>query len=285
MRQPGPGQGPGRAGSAARLLRAGGPRRPRRRHGRAGPAYRDDRVPAPRPARRAARQRPAGHRRGHGGGAAAGDQVPEQGDELVLLGLGAQHGGEQGDLVEDDGDDGDAVTRADLAAAVGGQPFVPVVHDPLEPPEGDDGVVEVGADEFVGDVVPHAEFDPFAVEQHEPGPGGQGGVGGQGVHQPGFAAAGLARGEQVLVDDADVDGVAEFVDAHVDGVEHGQHRPDRDGARGKSGAGHGGFSFVGEAGNPRPVKAVGFPRGWGACRVARGRWRPGGRVTAPVTGL
>ena len=171
---------------------------------------------------------------------------------------------------------------ADLAAAAGGEPFVPVVHDPLEPPEGDDGVVQVGADEFVGDVVPHAELDPFAVEQHEPGPGGQRGVRGQGVHQPGFAAAGLARGEQVLVDDLDVDGVAEFVDAHVDGVEHGQHRPDRDSARGQSGAGHGGSPPRGRRGTPGRSRPWGSSAGVGACRVARGSWRPGGRVTAPV---
>src|SRR5260370_268550 len=38
MRQPGPGQGPGRAGSPARLLRAGDPRRPRGRHAGPGPA-------------------------------------------------------------------------------------------------------------------------------------------------------------------------------------------------------------------------------------------------------
>ena len=65
---------------------------------------------------------------GHGGGAAAGHQVAEQGDELLLAGLGAQHGGVQGDLVEDRGDDGQAVAGFDLAAAVGAQPGVPVVH-------------------------------------------------------------------------------------------------------------------------------------------------------------
>ena len=156
---------------------------------------------------------------GHGGGAAAGDQVAEQGDELLLLLLGAQDGGVQGDLVEDDDDDGHAVAGLDLAAAVGAQPGVAVVHDLLQPQQGDDGVVEVGADEFVGDVVPHAEFDLLAVEQHQPGAGGQGGVGGEGVQQPGFAAAGFACGEQVPVDDPDVDGLAEFVDAQVDGVD------------------------------------------------------------------
>ena len=69
---------------------------------------------------------------GHGGGAAAGYQVAEQGDELPLFVLGAQDGGEQGDLVEDGGDDGQAVTGFDLAAAVGAQPGVPVVHHLLQ---------------------------------------------------------------------------------------------------------------------------------------------------------
>src|SRR5690348_6202824 len=101
---------------------------------------------------------------GHGGGAAACYQVAEQGDEFVLLLFAAQDGGVQGDLVDDDGDDVDAVAGTDLAAAVGGEPGVPVVHDALEPFEGDDGVVEIGADEFVGDVFPHAEFDLLAVE-------------------------------------------------------------------------------------------------------------------------
>jgi hypothetical protein len=40
--------------------------------------------------------------------------------------------------------------------------------------------------------------------------------------QAGFAAAGFACGEQVAVDDADVHGLAEFVDAHVNGIEHRQ---------------------------------------------------------------
>src|SRR5271165_6371049 len=56
---------------------------------------------------------------GHGGGAAAGNQVPQQGDEQLLFLLGAQHGGEQGDLIEDRGDDGQAVAGFDLAAALG----------------------------------------------------------------------------------------------------------------------------------------------------------------------
>ena len=108
---------------------------------------------------------------GHGGGPAAGDQVAEQGDEFSLLLFGAEHGGIQGDLVEDRGDDVDVIAGPDLAAVAGVQPGVAVVHDDLEPLEGEDGVVEVGADEFVGDVVPHAELDLLAVEQHEPGHG------------------------------------------------------------------------------------------------------------------
>ena len=122
-----------------------------------------------------------------------------------------------------------AVAGFDLAAAVGEQPGVAVVHHLLQPAQGDDGVVDVGADELVGDVVPHAELDVLAVEQHQAAVRGQGGVGGDDVQQAGLAAAGFACGEQVLVDDPDVDAVAEFVDADVDRVEHGQHaaRPGR----------------------------------------------------------
>ena len=85
--------------------------------------------------------------------------------------LGAQHGGEHGDLVEDGGDDGQAVGGSILRRRWARQPGVPVVHHPLQPPQGDDGVVDVGADELVGDVVPHAELDALAVEQHQPAAG------------------------------------------------------------------------------------------------------------------
>src|SRR6185437_1277400 len=183
---------------------------------------------------------------GHGGGAAAGYQVAEQGQELALFLLGAQHGGEDGDLVEDRGDDGQAVGGFDLAAAVGAEPGVPVFHHLLQPEQGDDGAADVGSDELVG-----------------------GGV--HGVQQAGFAAAGFARGEQVLVDQADVEGLAEFVAAHVDRVIHGQHRPDRDSASCGCGAGHGG-SPCGEAGNPRPGRAV----AWGSSAWVVGASRAAG---------
>ena len=158
----------------------------------------------------------------HGGGPAAGDQIPEQRHEFALLLLGAQDGGVQGDLVEDRGDDVDVVERLDFAAAVRAQPGVAVVHHLLQAAQGDDGVVEVGADEFVGEVVPHAELDLLAVEQHEPVADREGGVGGEDVQQPGFAAAGFACGEEVLVDDPDVDGGTEFIGADEDRVVHGQ---------------------------------------------------------------
>ena len=118
----------------------------------------------------------------------------------------------------------------DFAAAVRAQPGVAVVHHLLQAAQGDDGVVEVGADEFVGEVVPHAELDLLAVEQHDPVADRQGGVGGEGVEQPGFAAAGFACREQVAVDEFGVDGGTEFVDADEDRVVHGKQRPDRDGA-------------------------------------------------------
>src|SRR5262249_31423423 len=98
--------------------------------------------------------------------AAARHQVTEQGNELSLLLLGAEHGGVGGDLVKDGGDDVQAVAGFDLAAAVGQQPGVSVVHHALEPQQRDDGLVYVRADELVGDVVVHAEFDLAGVEQH-----------------------------------------------------------------------------------------------------------------------
>ena len=103
-------------------------------------------------------------------------------------------------------------------------------------------------------------------------------MGGQGVHQPGFAAAGLACGEQVLVDDADVDRVAEFVDAHVDGVEHGQHRPDRDSARGE-GAGPvmAGSPLPEGGGTPGPVMP------WGSLAGGEPAGQPG-EAGGPVAG-
>ena len=114
--------------------------------------------------------------------------------------------------------------------------------------------VEVGADEFVGDVVPHAEFDLLAVEQHHAAVRGQGDVGGQGVQQAGFAAAGFACGEQVAVDEAEGHGLAEFVAADVDRVVHRQHRPDRDTTRQGCGAGHDGVLLCREGkGTSGPV--------------------------------
>ena len=132
------------------------------------------------------------------------------GGEFALLLLGAEGGGVERDFVEDAGDDGDVIGVGDLAAVAGAEPGVVVVHDLLESPQRDDGVVEVGADEFVGDVGPEAEFDFLAVEQHEPGLGGQGGVGCEGVEQAGFAATGFACGQEVPVDGASVDGPPVF---------------------------------------------------------------------------
>ena len=81
---------------------------------------------------------------------------------------------------------------------------------------------------------------------------GQGGVGGQGVQQAGFAAAGFACGEQVAVDEADGYGLAEFVAADVDRVVHRQHRPDRDGAGEGAGPVMEGSPLPGGQGDLRP---------------------------------
>src|SRR6266567_4714627 len=59
---------------------------------------------------------------GHGGGAAARHEIAEQGDKQALLLFGAEHGGVRGDLIEDGGDDVQAVAGLDLAAAAGQQP-------------------------------------------------------------------------------------------------------------------------------------------------------------------
>jgi hypothetical protein len=88
---------------------------------------------------------------------------------------------------------------------VGTQPGVAVVHHRLQPQQGGDRVGEVGADELVGHIRPVAQLDELAVKQHEAGVTGQGGVCGDQVEQAGLAAAGFATGEQVAVDQLDVD--------------------------------------------------------------------------------
>ena len=55
----------------------------------------------------------------HAAGPAEGDEAAQQGGELFLLRLGAEHGGEHGEFVDDGDDDGQAVGAVDLAAAVG----------------------------------------------------------------------------------------------------------------------------------------------------------------------
>ena len=54
---------------------------------------------------------------------------------------------------------------------------------------------------------PRAEFDELGVEEAQAGVVAQGGVGGDVVDQAGFAAAGFAADEQVVVDDVEVDGL------------------------------------------------------------------------------
>ena len=110
----------------------------------------------------------------------------------------------------------------DLPPVVSEQPGVAVVHDVLQALEDLDGFVEVGSDELVGDVAPHAEFDEFAVEQDESAVHGQGAVGGDAVEEAGFAAAGFSAGEDVAVDEVQVDALAELVDTDEQRVEHRQ---------------------------------------------------------------
>jgi len=75
------------------------------------------------------------------------------------------------------------------------------------------GVGDVVADEHVGDRCPRAEFDELAVHQPQPRIGAQRDVGDDRVEQAGLARAGLAPGEQVAVDQGDLDRVAVLVDA------------------------------------------------------------------------
>ena len=58
---------------------------------------------------------------------------------------------------------------------------------------------------------------------------GQGGVGANDVEEAGFAAAGFTSGENVVVDQADVDRGAELVDAEEQRVIHREHGTDRNG--------------------------------------------------------
>ena len=65
-------------------------------------------------------------------------------------------------------------------------------------------------------------------------------------------------------------GLAEFVAADVDRVEHGQHRPDRDSAGEGAGPVMMGFSFAGRQGDLRPGAVP-----WPEVPVARVVWSAG----------
>src|SRR5205823_10232011 len=128
--------------------------------------------------------------------------------------------------VDDAGDDAEPVPGFDLASFAPEQIVVAVVHHPLQPQQGADGVVDVRADEHVGDVPPLAKLDAFAVDQTQAAVGGQGEVGDEVVDQAGFPGAGFAADQDVAVDDVEVDGLSELVDAQKHGVEDGQDRAD-----------------------------------------------------------
>src|SRR5690606_30167185 len=108
---------------------------------------------------------------------APGHDVAQQGGEGFPLGLVADAGGEVGDLVDRQDDRVHPVPGCDLAFVVGHQIGVAVVHHGLQPPQGGDGMLDVGADEHVGRGLPQAELDLFAVDQTQPAVRGQGGVG------------------------------------------------------------------------------------------------------------
>ena len=107
------------------------------------------------------------------------------------------------------------------------QPLGALVDLVLQPVQGVDRVVDRRADEPVGAVAPQPEFDALAVDQDQAAVGGQGAVGDDELQGDGLAAAGFAADEHVPLGEGDLDAVAEFVGAQVDGLPDRQRR-DRD---------------------------------------------------------
>jgi hypothetical protein len=144
-----------------------------------------------------------------------------------LLGAGPGGGGVVGDLVDGDQVDREPHIRGDLALLVVEQPVGPLVDLVLKPAEGLDGVIDGRADESVGTGPPQAEFDSFAVDHHQAAIRRQGTVGDDELQGDGLAAAGFAADEHVAFGQGDLNAVAEFVGAQVDGLPDRQRR-DRD---------------------------------------------------------
>ena len=125
-------------------------------------------------------------------------------------------GREVGQLVDDDEQERDPVRGDDLAAALGVEPVVAAIHLGLQIREDGQALVDGVADEHVGDLAPHAELDPLAVDQHQAHVGAQGGVPDDVVQQDALAAAGFPGDQEVAVGEFDVDRDAVLVQAEED---------------------------------------------------------------------
>ena len=153
---------------------------------------------------------------------APGYQVAGEGGEVFAVFLDADGGGEVGVLVDDDQVDALAGLAGDLPPPGGEQIVVAGVHDGLEGLERVDGVFDGRADEHVGAGPPRAELDLLAVDQDQLAVMRQRAVRGDQVQPGGLACAGFAAEQHVAFGQVDVDVLAVFVLAQVDGVEHGE---------------------------------------------------------------
>jgi hypothetical protein len=155
---------------------------------------------------------------------AAGDHVPQQPGELLLLPLLPDGGRVVGDLVDHDDDHVQPVGRFDLPPPLGGQPGVAQVHFGLQRPQRVQSLGDAVADEPVGQLRPQPELDLLAVQQPQPRIRAQRHMRQHVGQRDRLARAGFASGEQVPVDQRDLDPGTVLVNAQVHRLVDGQPR-------------------------------------------------------------
>src|SRR5581483_4307949 len=149
------------------------------------------------------------------GGAAAGDEIPEEfGQPVALFAVAASE--VEGEFVEDDDVEAEAVVGGDLAAAPGEEFGVAAVHLGPELFEDRDRLGEIRADEPSGARCPWRQLDPLAIEEPEADGRVKGGGGDEEGKGDGLAGAGLSAEQDIVFGQRDGDMPPVLVDADRD---------------------------------------------------------------------